>query len=136
EDLIWRDDRGRSFIRSGDIGQLDEDGFLTIVDRKKDMIVSGGFNVFPTDVEAVLGQHADVSDVAVIGVPHEKWGETCLALVIPRPGISPEPEAIRVWANDRLAKHQRLNAVELRADLPRNALGKVLKRQLRHPYWN
>ena len=136
EDLIWRDDRGRSFIRSGDIGQLDEDGFLTIVDRKKDMIVSGGFNVFPTDVEAVLGQHADVSDVAVIGVPHEKWGETCLALVIPRPGTSPEPEAIRVWANDRLAKHQRLNAVELRADLPRNALGKVLKRQLRHPYWN
>lgn len=134
-ELIWRDERGRSFIRSGDIGMLDEDGFLTIVDRKKDMIVSGGFNVFPTDVEAVIGQHPEVSDVAVIGVPHDKWGETCLALVIARPGQTPDPDAIRLWANERLAKHQRINAVELRDAFPRNALGKVLKRQLRDPYW-
>lgn len=134
-DLIWRDEMGRSFIRSGDIGMLDEDGFLTIVDRKKDMIVSGGFNVFPTDVESVIGQHPDVSDVAVIGVPHDKWGETCLALVIPRAGATPDPEAIREWSNARLAKHQRISALELREDLPRNALGKVLKRQLRDPYW-
>lgn len=130
-ELIWRDALGRSFIRSGDIGVLDKDGYLTIIDRKKDMIISGGFNVFPADVEAVLGGHPDVSDVTVIGVPHPKWDESCLALVIPRAGSEPKPEAIRDWANERLAKHQRLAAVELRTEFPRNALGKVLKRQLR-----
>lgn len=134
-DLIWRDEHGRTFIRSGDIGVMDPDGYLSIVDRKKDMIISGGFNVFPTDVEAVVGGHPDVSDVTVIGVPHPKWGESCLALVIPRPGSTADPEAIRAWANERLAKHQRLAAVELRAEFPRNALGKVLKRLLREPYW-
>ena len=132
-ELIWRDERGRSFIRSGDIGRLDADGYLTIVDRKKDMIISGGFNVFPTDLEAVVGGHPAVLDVTVIGVPHEKWGETPLALVIRRPGDATAPEAIRDWANARLAKHQRLSAVELRDEFPRNALGKVLKRLLREP---
>lgn len=135
EALIWRDEHGRSFIRSGDIGVMDEDGYLTIIDRKKDMIISGGFNVFPTDVEAVVGQHPEVSDVTVIGVPHPKWGECCLALVIPKPGTSPDTAALCDWANARLAKHQRLAAVELRAEFPRNALGKVLKRVLRAPYW-
>lgn len=134
EALIWRDERGRTFLRSGDIGLLDEDGFLTILDRKKDMIISGGFNVFPTDVEAVVGRHADVSDVTVIGVPDEKWGESCLALVVA--STRADPEAIRTWANERLAKPQRLKAVEFREDFPRNALGKVLKRELRAPYWN
>lgn len=134
-DLIWRDEHGRSFIRSGDVGVMDEDGYLSIVDRKKDMIISGGFNVFPTDVEAVVGGHPDVSDVTVIGVPHPKWGESCLALVIPRSGSTADPATIRDWANERLAKHQRLAAVELRDEFPRNALGKVLKRLLREPYW-
>ena len=134
-ELIWRDERGRTFIRSGDIGKLDEDGFLHIIDRKKDMIISGGFNVFPTDVEAIVGGHPDVFDVTVIGVPHEKWGESCLALVIPREGATIDCEALRDWANERLAKTQRLVAVELREDFPRNALGKVLKRILRDPYW-
>ncbi|MCE8005655.1 AMP-binding protein [Aestuariivita sp.] len=133
--LIWRDERGRSFIRSGDIGLLDEDGFLKIIDRKKDMIISGGFNVFPTDVEAIVGQHPDVMDVTVIGVPHEKWGESCLALVIPAAGAVPDPEAIQSWANARLAKTQRLVGVELREAFPRNALGKVIKKELRAPYW-
>lgn len=133
-ELIHRDERGRTFIRSGDVGALDADGFLTILDRKKDMIISGGFNVFPTDVEGIVGGHPDVSDVTVIGIPHDRWGETCLALVIPaRPGA--DPDAIRDWANARLAKHQRLAAVEFREDFPRNALGKVLKRLLRAPYW-
>jgi acyl-CoA synthetase (AMP-forming)/AMP-acid ligase II len=134
-ELIWRDERGRTFIRSGDIGLLDEDGFLKIIDRKKDMIISGGFNVFPTDVEAIVGQHPDVMDVTVIGVPHEKWGESCLALVIPASGRSPDPQAIRDWANERLAKTQRLVGVELRSEFPRNALGKVIKKELRAPYW-
>ncbi|MDP5347005.1 MAG: AMP-binding protein [Paracoccaceae bacterium] len=134
EALIWHDAHGRTFIRSGDVGVLDEDGYLTIIDRKKDMIISGGFNVFPTDVEAVVGQHPAVADVCVIGVPHDKWGETCLALVIPRGDA--DPADIREWANARLAKYQRLHAVELRDEFPRNALGKVLKRLLRDPYWS
>ncbi len=129
--LVWRDERGRTFLRSGDVGALDEDGYLTILDRKKDMIISGGFNVFPSDVEAVVGGHEAVADVTVIGVPHEKWGETCLALVIPKPGAAAAPEAILAWANERLAKHQRLAAVAFREEFPRNALGKVLKRELR-----
>jgi len=135
-ELIWRDERGRTFIRSGDVGKLDEDGFLYIIDRKKDMIISGGFNVFPTDVEAVVGQHPAVRDVTVIGIPHEKWGESCYALVIPEPGQEADAEAIEAWANERLAKTQRLAGVEFREDFPRNALGKVMKRILREPYWD
>jgi acyl-CoA synthetase (AMP-forming)/AMP-acid ligase II len=130
-ELIWRDERGRTFVRSGDIGRLDADGYLTIVDRKKDMIISGGFNVFPTDLEAVVGGHPAVQDVTVIGVPHDKWGEAPIALVIRRPGDATDAEAIRAWANERLAKHQRLSAVVFRDDFPRNALGKVIKRVLR-----
>ncbi len=134
--LIWRDELDRTFLRSGDIGKLDEDGFLYILDRKKDMIVSGGFNVFPKDVEAIVGSREDVSDVAVIGVPDPKWGEVPLALIVAVPGTKPDPEAVRQWANERLAKPQRLSGVEIRDDLPRNALGKVLKRELREPYWS
>ncbi len=135
-ELIWHDERGRTFIRSGDIGMMDEDGFLRIVDRKKDMIISGGFNVFPADIEAVVTQHPHVSDATVIGVPHPKWDEAPLALVIPRPGTAPDPDEVRDWCNGRLAKFQRLHAVEIRDELPRNALGKVLRRLLRDPYWN
>jgi long-chain acyl-CoA synthetase len=135
---IWHDRRGRSFIRSGDIGRLDEDGFLYILDRKKDMIVSGGFNIFPADIEVVVAQHPAVQDVTVIGIAHEKWGETPLALVIPHPdtGLNPDELAqeIKIWANERLAKTQRLTGIVFRPDFPRNALGKVLKRQLRDEY--
>jgi acyl-CoA synthetase (AMP-forming)/AMP-acid ligase II len=134
-ELIWRDEQGRTFLRSGDIGKLDEDGFLYILDRKKDMILSGGFNVFPKDVEAVLGRHDDVSDVAVIGVPHPKWGEVPLALIVPKADATPDLDVIKTWANERLAKPQRVSAVEIRGELPRNALGKVLKRELRKAYW-
>ncbi|MGE0667597.1 MAG: class I adenylate-forming enzyme family protein [Sphingomonadales bacterium] len=135
-ELVWKDEAGRTWIRSGDIGRFDEDGFLHILDRKKDMIISGGFNVFPADIEQVVGAHPDVSDVTVIGVPHDKWGETPLALVIARPGAEVDCESVRAWANDRLAKTQRIAAVELRPDFPRNALGKVIKRTLREPYWS
>jgi long-chain acyl-CoA synthetase len=136
EELIWTDKRGRSFIKSGDIGSLDEDGFLTILDRKKDMIISGGLNVFPVDIEEIVGTHPDIMDVTVIGIPHEKWGETCLALIIPKNGIEIDCGNIKEWSNAKLAKHQRLHNVEVREDFPRNALGKVLKRVLREPYWS
>jgi acyl-CoA synthetase (AMP-forming)/AMP-acid ligase II len=127
----WHDERGRTFVRSGDIGSVDQDGFLTILDRKKDMIKSGGFNVFPKDIEAVIGQHDDVLDVTVIGVPDARWGEVPLALVIPRPGACADAAALKDWANARLAKTQRLSALQFRTEFPRNALGKVLKRELR-----
>ena len=136
KNLIWTDNRGRSFIKSGDIGSLDEDGFLTILDRKKDMIISGGLNVFPVDIEEIVGKHPDVMDVTVIGVPHEKWGETCLALIIPRDGVEIDCDEFKSWSNEKLAKHQRLDKVEIREEFPRNALGKVLKRVLREPYWS
>ncbi len=134
-ELIWKDAEGRSFLRSGDVGKLDDDGFLYILDRKKDMIVSGGFNVFPKDIEALVGRHEDVSDVAVIGIPHPKWGEAPLAMVVARPGAKIDTDGLREWANERLAKTQRLVGLEVRDELPRNALGKVLKRELREPYW-
>jgi acyl-CoA synthetase (AMP-forming)/AMP-acid ligase II len=133
---VWRDARGRTFLKSGDIGRVDDDGFLYILDRKKDMILSGGFNIFPKDIEEIVGAHSCVSDVTVIGIPHEKWGETPLALVIPAPGEPLDVDELLGWANERLAKTQRLSGVELRDEFPRNALGKVIKRELRQPYWS
>jgi acyl-CoA synthetase (AMP-forming)/AMP-acid ligase II len=130
--IVWRAPDGRSFLRSGDIGRVDEEGFLHIVDRKKDMIISGGFNIYPTDLEAVVAQHHAVQDVTVFGVPHQKWGETPVALVIPR-GRADTGEILE-FANARLARNQRLAAVELRDSFPRNALGKVLKRELREAW--
>jgi acyl-CoA synthetase (AMP-forming)/AMP-acid ligase II len=135
-EIVWKDERGRMFLRSGDIGRQDEDGFLYILDRKKDMIISGGFNVFPADIETVMGEHPGVLDVTVVGIPDDKWGETALALVIPSEGASATEEEIRAWTNERVAKHQRVARVEFRTEFPRNALGKVLKRFLREPYWN
>jgi acyl-CoA synthetase (AMP-forming)/AMP-acid ligase II len=136
ECIIWRDEYGRTFVRSGDVGKFDEDGFLYILDRKKDMIVTGGFNVFASDIEEVLHQHPDVLDAAVIAIPHEKWIETPLALVRVKPGADSSEDDLTLWVNERVAKHQRLSKVEFREeDFPRNALGKVLKRHLREPYW-
>ena len=134
EAILWHDPSGAAFLRSGDLGYVDEEGYLHIVDRKKDMILSGGFNIFPADLEAVIGEHPEVQDVTVIGIPHAKWGETPLALVIPRG--QPDPAVLLEWANTRLARTQRLAGLELRTEFPRNALGKVLKRELRAPWWD
>lgn len=131
-EAIWRDAEGRTFLRTGDMGRLDGDGFLTIVDRRKDMIVSGGINVFASDIEAIFRTHPGVADVAVIGQPHPRWVETPVAIVIPGPGADPDPVALADWANARLGKYQRVQAVVIRrSDFPRNVLGKVLKKLLR-----
>jgi long-chain acyl-CoA synthetase len=136
EEALWRDEKGRTYLRTGDIGMFDEDGFLYILDRKKDMIVSGGVNVFASDIEEVFVQHPDVYEVAVIAVPHQKWIETPLALVRLRPGASVTGDKLKEWVNGRVAKHQRVIGVEFRGKpFPRNALGKLLKRELREPYW-
>ena len=130
----WYDATGRRFIRHGDLGRFDEDGFLTIMDRKKDMIISGGFNIYPSDLESVLREHEDVLEAAVIGVPSEAWGETPVGFVIVAPGSGVSAGEIRTWANGRLGKVQRLSAVEVVDELPRNHIGKVLKRALRDAY--
>lgn len=131
----WFDAEGRRYIRHGDLGRFDEDGFLTLMDRKKDLIISGGFNIYPSDLEAVLMAHPHVADGTVVGVPSEAWGETPVGFFVPRPGEpTPDPEAIRIWVNDRLGKIQRLSALIAVTDLPRSAIGKVLKRELRDQY--
>ncbi|HYD69153.1 class I adenylate-forming enzyme family protein [Azospirillum sp.] len=131
---IWRDERGRTFVRSGDIGRLDADGYLTILDRKKDMIITGGLNIFPADIEKVVSEHPDVLDITVVGVAHEKWGETPVGVAVLRDGATATADELLAWANARLAKHQRLTRLDIRAELPRNALGKVLKRELRKEF--
>ncbi len=130
-EVEWRDQEGKRFIRTGDIARFDEDGFLILVDRKKDMIISGGFNIYPGDLEAVLCEHAAVAEAAVIGVASERWGETPVGFVSLKPTAEATPAALREFANARLGKTQRLSAVEILEQLPRSAIGKVLKRELR-----
>ncbi len=123
----WVHPDGRVFIRTGDLGRFDGDGFLELVGRAKDMIISGGFNIYPVDIEAVLAAHPDVREVAVVGVASARWGETPVAFVVG----DADPDALRRWANDRLGKVQRLAAVVGIDELPRSAIGKILKRELR-----
>lgn len=134
-DILWTSPEGEIFYRSGDMGRLDRDGFLYLLDRRKDMIISGGFNVYPEDLERVLLRHEDVADAAVIGVPSEQWGETPLGLVVLRPGSGMDPDSLLAWVNERLGKGQRISAIEFRQELPRSTIGKILKRELRAPYW-
>ena len=130
----WFDAEGRRYIRTGDVGRFDEDGFLILQDRRKDLIISGGFNIYPSDLEAVLRQHPAVADAAVVGVPSKEWGETPVAFVVRREGHGVPPEALRAWANDQVGKTQRLMALHLLPELPRSAIGKVLKRELRQAW--
>jgi len=134
-EMLWHDKDGRAFFRSGDLGRMDEDGFVTLLDRKKDMIISGGFNIYAADLEAVLARHPEVADVAVIGIPSEQWGESPLGLVVRKEGAKITEEALKDWANEQLGKTQRLAAIEFRDGLERSTIGKVLKKELRAPYW-
>ena len=120
---------------TGDAGYLDEEGFIFLKDRVKDMIVSGGENVYPAEVEAVLMGHPEVLECAVIGVPDAKWGETVKAVVVRRAGTRLSEEALIGWSKDKLAGFKRPRSVDFIESLPRNASGKLLKRMLREPYW-
>ncbi len=134
---LWRDEQGRTYYRSGDLGRRDADGFFYISGRKKEMIISGGINIYTDDLERVLNEHPAVSDSAVIGVPHDKWGETPVAYVVPAAHASAshaEPAAITAWVNERLGKFQRISEVRIIDALPRNAMGKVVKGELRARY--
>lgn len=134
-EIRWYDQERNVYHRTGDIGRFDAEGFLTLLDRKKDVIISGGNNIYAADLEAVLARHADVLEAVVIGVPSAEWGETPLALVVARPGKSLDATALRDWVNAQVGKTQRLSAVELRPELPHSALGKLSKKELRAPYW-
>ncbi len=129
----WFDAEGRRYIRHGDVGRFDDDGFLILMDRKKDLIISGGFNIYPSDLEAVLAQHPDVADGTVVGMPSEAWGETPVGFYVPARADS-DPAAIMAWTNERLGKTQRLSALHIIDELPRSAIGKVLKRELRDAF--
>jgi acyl-CoA synthetase (AMP-forming)/AMP-acid ligase II len=130
----WFDATGKRFIRTGDIGRFDADGFLSLLDRRKDMIISGGFNIYPSDLEAQLREHPSVAEAAVVGVPSQQWGETPVAFVVLRHGARDEPEALRAWLNERVGKTQRLAALHVVDELPRSSIGKVLKRKLREQH--
>jgi fatty-acyl-CoA synthase len=123
------------WLHTGDVARTDERGYLYIVDRKKDMIVSGGFNIFPREVEDVLSSHPDVAMAAVIGVPHEKWGEAVAALIVPRPGTRPAAEALMQLVKDRKGGTHAPKQVEFVDSLPLTAVGKVDKKVLRARYW-
>ncbi len=123
------------FFRSGDMGSFDADGFLVLSDRKKDMIISGGLNIYANDLELILLADPDVTDAAVIGVPSDAWGETPLGLVVLRNGATRTGADICADANTKLGKSRGLSAVEIRDDLPRSSIGKILKKELRVKYW-
>jgi len=126
---------GEGWLRTGDAGFIDQDGYVYIHDRVKDMIISGGENIYPAEVESAIYGHPDVADVAVIGVPDEKWGEAVKAMVVPKPGASPDPQNIIDFARTRIAAFKAPKSVDFIAALPRNASGKILRRELREPFW-
>ena len=121
------------FYRTGDVGTIDADGFITIVERLKDMVITGGENVYPAEVEAVLAGHPAVFDVAVIGIPDDRWGETVHAVVVAGPGF--DAAELLSWARERLAGFKCPTGVTVVPGLPRNATGKVLRAALREPFW-
>jgi long-chain acyl-CoA synthetase len=124
------------WLHTGDIGYMDDHGYVYILDRSKDMIISGGANIYPREVEEVLIQHPAVSEVCVIGVPHEIWGEAVKAVVVPEPGAIVTGEALARFVGERLADYKKPRSVDLVGEIPKNAYGKVLRRELKARYWD
>jgi len=135
-EVMFVDEQGIQWLRTGDIGRADKDGYLYIVDRKKDMILSGGQNIYPADIENEFIKHPNVSEVTVIGVPDEQWGEAPMALIVQVSDQAVSTEDLLAWINERVGKRQRVKHLAFRDDLPRNPNGKVLKRELRELYAN
>ncbi len=134
-DATARTMTGEGWIHTGDAGYMDEDGYLYIHDRMKDMIISGGENVYPAEVESAIYGHPAVQEVAVIGIPDAKWGETVKAVVVAKPGMTVDAEDIIAWARERIAAFKAPRSVDVIEALPRNASGKILRKDLRAPYW-
>jgi long-chain acyl-CoA synthetase len=133
-----RKNRIENFFTVGDVGLLDEDGYLFLRDRKADMIISGGVNIYPAEIENEFLSHPKVGDIAVFGIPHEEWGEEVKAVVEPAAGVAPGPALERElldWAKDRIAKYKTPKTIDFIAEMPRDPNGKLYKRKLRDPYW-
>jgi len=123
------------WFKTGDAGYIDDEGFVFLTDRIKDMIVSGGENIYPIEIENALSGHPSVADIAVIGVPDEKWGEAVKAIIVLKEGTTLEPDELIAYARERLAGYKIPRSVDFATELPRNPSGKLLKRILREPYW-
>lgn len=130
----WYSPEGKRFIRTGDVGRFDEDGFLVLMDRKKDMIISGGEHIYSIELESAIAEHPDVLEVAVIAIPDDKWGEVPKAFVVPRPGADLTEEDIIAYARKRVAPYKRPKAVAF-GELPKTSTGKVQKHVLREREW-
>ena len=130
--------RTAGFFTVGDIGYLDDEGWLFLCDRKSDMIISGGVNIYPAEIEGELLTHPKVADAAVFGIPHEDWGEEVKAVIEPAPGVDPGPalaDEILSFSRDKLAKFKMPKSIDFVAEMPRDPNGKLYKRKLRDPYW-
>ena len=134
-DASYESNSRGDFHTVGDIGYWDDEGYLYICDRKTDMIISGGMNIYPAEIEAALEQHPEIYDVAVFGIPSEQWGEVVHATVVRSPGSSLTGEEITAFAREHLAGYKVPRSVDFTDELPRTGSGKLLKRQLRAPYW-
>jgi acyl-CoA synthetase (AMP-forming)/AMP-acid ligase II len=123
------------WLHTGDVGHVDDEGFLHITDRKRDVIISGGFNVYPSEVEQVLWTHAAVLDCAVIGVPDDRWGEAVKAVVELKPGAQASSDELIALCKEKLGSVKAPKSVDFVSALPRSPVGKVLKKDIREPYW-
>ena len=128
-----RSDRG--FFTLGDMGRFDEEGYLYIVDRKKDMIISGGENIFPNDIEAALYEHPGVQMVAVVGAPDTRWGEIVVAVVVLKPGAQADEQSLIEHCKKRLSSFKVPKRIDFRDTLPLSSFGKILRRDVRQHYW-
>jgi long-chain acyl-CoA synthetase len=138
DDEKTRKNRIGDFFTVGDVGELDEDGFLFLRDRKIDMIISGGANIYPSEIEGVLLSHPKVGDAAVFGIPHEDWGEEVKAVIEPADGVDAGDELadeILAFCRDQLAKFKLPKSIDFTNEMPRDPNGKLYKRKLRDPYW-
>jgi long-chain acyl-CoA synthetase len=135
DEVANREARDGEWFRTGDVARVDEDGFVYIVDRKKDMVISGGFNVYPSEVEAVLYQHAAVGEACVFSVPDDKWGESVAAHVVLKPGTAADAAAIDAFCAERLAGFKRPRRIEFVQALQKNANGKIARKLIQAPYW-
>src|SRR5262249_48797044 len=123
------------WLHTGDVGHTDRDGYVFITDRKRDLIISGGYNIYPREVEEVICEHPAIAEVAVVGVPSEIWGEEVKAFVVLRKAHDASEAAVTDHCKTRLASYKKPRSVEFIPDLPKNAYGKVLKRDLRERHW-
>ena len=131
----FEEDHRDGFQTVGDIAYRDDEGFLYICDRKKDMIISGGMNVYPAEIEAALEHHPDIYEAAVFGIPSDEWGETVHAVVVKHPDSTLDDAGVQAYAREHLASYKVPRSISWMDELPKTGSGKMLKRELRQPYW-